>query len=346
MTARVLVIYTGGTIGMQPANGPGTPLRPVPKFLTREIRTLAELDPQRSSQAPHIDVLEYDALIDSSDMRPHIWVQIARDIEKHYVDYDGFVVVHGTDTMAYTASALSFFVESTAKPIVVTGSQLPFGVPRSDARNNLATAAFVAASMPAEMAQVCIAFGSKVLRGNRATKVSATAFDAFDSPRYRPLADVGIEIRYHTDLALPAGDTFRISDRVPPNDAVAVLRLFPGFSGSILRALCRNTSLRGLILEGYGGGNGPTADNDFLAAVRQVRAQGVVVAVTAQPPQARVRFGDYASGQGLAEAGAIGLDDMTVEAALTKLYYLISVFSDPADVEAQLRRPLAGEMGP
>ncbi len=345
MSQRVFVIYTGGTIGMQPSGGPGTPLQPVPNYLSNAIRGLSELDPARTPNAPEVEVLEYDELIDSSDMRPEIWVQIARDIETRYAEFDGFVVVHGTDTMAYTSSALSFLVEATTKPIVVTGAQLPFGVPRSDARNNLVTAIHVAASMPPAMAQVCVVFGSKVLRGNRVTKVSASAFDAFDSPRFPPLANVGITVEWDRRLGLEHTlDAVRFFDKIPPNDAVAVLRIFPGFQGGIIRALLQNEHLRAIVLEGYGSGNGPSADADFLGSISEARASGVVVAVVAQPAHARVRLENYAAGHGLVQAGAVGLAEMTTEAALTKLYFLLATFDDPDEIERRIVSPIAGEM--
>jgi L-asparaginase len=345
MRKNILVLYTGGTIGMRPSAPTGA-LAPCPGFLTDEIRALPEFDHVQTAGAPSVTVRESEELLDSSDMSPRKWTGIARDIEEAYRDFDGFVVVHGTDTLAYTSSALSFFVEATEKPIVVTGAQLPFGVPRTDARKNLVTAVHVAAEMPERMAQVCVAFGSKVLRGNRATKVSASAFDAFDSPRYPPLATVGIDVEFDKRLYLHREPSeFRYHKDVAPDDSVAVLRLFPGFHPKIIQLVCSNPQLRGLVLEGYGCGNGPFKDKQFLKAVAEARDSGVVVVVVAQPADARVKLTSYEAGRGFISAGAIGLCDTTTEAALTKLYYLISAHGDDVEtIRDRMRTSIAGEM--
>ncbi|MFK7805339.1 MAG: type I asparaginase [Anaerolineae bacterium] len=341
MSKKILVIYTGGTIGMQPSNRPDGSLAPAAGHLSQMMRTMPELQ----TSATTFDLIEYDPLLDSSDMTPADWAKIATDIENHYHDYDGFVVLHGTDTLAYTSSALSFFVEGTRKPIVVTGSQLPFGAPRSDARNNIVTAFQVAAEMPPELAQVCVVFGSKILRGNRATKISAAAYDAFDSPRLPYLGTVGIDLIFNHDLALASPSAeLRVQTNPPPNESIAVVRLFPGFSEQIIRSLCTNPDLKGIVLEAYGTGNGPSSDPDFLAAIADARQQGVVIIVVAQPLEGMVNFGAYAAGSALGQAGAINGRDLTTEAALTKLYYLISLKLGPAEIEDGMMRPIAGEM--
>lgn len=341
MSKKILVIYTGGTIGMKPSNRPDGSLAPAAGHLSQMMRDMPELQASGCT----FDLIEYDPLLDSSDMTPADWAKIATDIESHYNAYDGFVVLHGTDTLAYTSSALSFFVEGTRKPIVVTGSQLPFGAPRSDARNNIVTAFQVAAGMPLELAQVCVVFGSKILRGNRATKISAAAYDAFDSPRLPYLGTVGIEVIYNQDLALASPPAeLRIQTNPPPNESIAVVRLFPGFSEQIIRSLCTNPDLKGIVLEAYGTGNGPSSDPDFLAAISAARQQGVVVIVVAQPLEGMVNFGSYAVGSALGQAGAINGRDLTTEAALTKLYYLISLKLSPAKIEERMVRPIAGEM--
>lgn len=330
-------------MGMQVTADESSPLAPATGFLPNQLSRLQEL--QRPGFRGTYDLLEYDPLLDSSDMTPDVWLKIASDIEARYSQYDGFVVIHGTDTLAYTSSALSFFVENTRKPIVVTGSQLPFGVPRSDARNNIVSAMQVACDMPAELAQVCVVFGSRILRGNRATKTSATAYDAFQSPRASELGAIGIDINYNLDASLDnKSNDMRICERAPAPDSVAVVRLFPGFSATIIRAVCALPEMRGIVLEGFGSGNGPARNEAFLTAIADARRQGVVVVVVAQPLQAIVDFGDYAAGSAIGQAGAVSGCDLTTEAALAKLYYLISLELSAAEIEQRMVSDLAGEM--
>ncbi len=342
---QILVIYTGGTMGMQAHSDQSDSLAPVAGFLPKMLQQLPELQGQSAGFHGTYDLLEYDPLLDSSDMTPDVWLKIAADIESRYTQYDGFVVIHGTDTLAYTSSALSFFVENTRKPIVVTGSQLPFGVPRSDARNNIVSAMQVACDMPEELAQVCVVFGSRILRGNRATKTSASAYDAFQSPRSPQLGSIGIDINYNLDASLGlAEEEMRVCERAPAPESVAVVRLFPGFSDAIIRAVCASPRLRGIVLEGFGSGNGPARNKAFLKSISDARQQGIVVVVVAQPLQARVDFEDYAAGSAIGHAGAVSGRDLTTEAALAKLYYLISLDLSAADVEQQMALDIAGEM--
>lgn len=338
---RLLIIYTGGTIGMQQtADG----LAPAAD-LAAEIRHMPELGQAFQTHPPILETLSYDPLLDSSDMTPGRWVQIARDILRHYQKYDGFVVLHGTDTLAYTASALSYFIERSDKPVVITGAQLPFAYPRSDARNNLISALEVAANMPEAMTQVCVVFGSRILRGNRATKVSAKAYDAFDSPRYPHLGAIGIDVEYNRRRRFPvAFGNFAKQGQLPPDDAVALVRLFPGFSASTLRAICGNSNLRGIVLEAYGAGNGPSQNQDFQDTIGDAVQRGIVVVVVSQPLDGIVRMSSYAAGSALARAGAISGRDMTTEAALTKLYYLIALGYSADSIAKKMKTPIAGEM--
>lgn len=338
---RLLIIYTGGTIGMQQTPDGLAPAAD----LAAEIRHMPELGQAFQTHPPLLETLSYDPLLDSSDMTPGRWVQITRDVLRHYHRYDGFVVLHGTDTLAYTASALSFFLECSDKPVVITGAQLPFAYPRSDARNNLISALEVAANMPAAMTQVCVVFGSRILRGNRATKVSAKAYDAFDSPRYPHLGAIGIDIEYNRRRRFPlAFGNFTRQGQLPPDDAVALVRLFPGFSAATLGAICGSGNLRGIVLEAYGAGNGPSQNQDFQNAIREAVQGGIVVVVVSQPLDGIVRMSSYAAGSALARAGAISGRDMTTEAALTKLYYLIALGYSADNIAKKMKTPIAGEM--
>ncbi len=343
MNRRILLLYTGGTIGMtQQADG----LAPTPG-LEERIRELPELATAFREQAPEIDIISYDPLLDSSDMTPSLWLRIASDIEAQYAAYDGFVVLHGTDTMAHTASALSFFIRSRGKPVVLTGAQLPFSQPRSDARNNLVSALEVAARMPGELARVCVVFGSRILQGNRATKVSAQAYDAFDSPRFPRMGRIGIDVDY--DPHLPPIDNaapLQGNAEVPAEGSVALLKLFPGFSPGLIRSVCQSGSLRALVLEAYGAGNGPGRDTAFLQAVREAVEAGITVLIVPQPLDGIARMRDYAAGSALIEAGAISGRDMTTEAALAKLYYLIAHDRESASMRDLLHQPFAGEIMP
>jgi L-asparaginase len=334
MPKRLLIIYTGGTIGMkQTVSG----LAPAGD-LAAEITQLIELGPAFQKNPPLLHTLSYEPLIDSSDVKPSIWVQIARDIEQRYDEYDGFVVLHGTDTLAYTSSALSCFVRRQGKPVVLTGAQLPFGFPRSDARSNLISAIEVAANMPASMAQVCVVFGSRIMRADRVTKVSASAYDAFDSPRSPVLGNIGIDVHFQPARRLIADHSTPLPAlNLPPDGAVVLLKLYPGITTHLLRSVCADPEIKAVVLEAFGSGNGPSRDLEFLSEVRAIVERGIVVLVVSQPLDGVVSFGRYAAGTGFAGAGAISGGDLTTEAAVTKLYYLLACGLDTAEIATELR---------
>lgn len=348
MSKHLYIAYTGGTIGMQ-----RTPdgYAPAPGFLAEQMARMPELaDPRMPMYTLH----EYDPLLDSSNMRPHDWVRIGQDICAHYDGYDGFIVLHGTDTMAYTASALPFFLGGLAKPVIVTGSQIPLCEVRNDARANLVTSMLLAAEYP--VPEVCLYFGHRLLRGCRAVKVDADGFDAFESPKYPPLGVVGVEVQIEPRFLAPAPPPARpgggtcttggLSLALPVAAAtVGAFRLFPGLSPDLLRNVLK-PPLQGLVLEVYGAGNGPDQDVAVMAALRAATARGVVIVAVTQCLRGAARLGEYAAGSALARAGVVSGFDMTPEAALCKLYYLFSQGYPPEVVKRKMDENLCGELTP
>jgi L-asparaginase len=329
----VFVLHTGGTIGMV---GTAQGSAPVAGALAPYLDWIVE---NSNGELPPIEFLELDPPIDSANATPEDWCAIARVLHERRADHCGFVVLHGTDTMAYTASALSFLLPSFGKPVVVTGSQIPISRTRSDGRQNFIGALQVAAR--GDIREVSLLFGEVVLRGNRATKIDASGLDAFDSPRLAPLADIGIDIVVNSSIA-PAeqGDARLVAG---PLGKVAAMRLFPGFSASILANLCQ-PPLQGLVLEAYGAGNGPANDRDFLAAVEAATAAGIVIVVVTQCVRGSVQPGAYATGSALLRAGAVPGYDLTSEAALSKLAVLLGEGHDAAGVRDLMQRNIAGEL--
>jgi L-asparaginase len=344
MRKRVYIAYTGGTIGMNRTRGGYCP---EPGYLQRQMAQMPELE---HPSMPAYTIHEYAPLLDSSNMTPAEWVKIAHDIDAHYARYDGFVVLHGTDTMAYTASALPFMLHGLGKPVIITGSQIPLCEVRNDARENLITSLLIAAKY--DIPEVCLYFGGKLLRGCRSVKVSASGFAAFDSPNVPPLGTVGIDIEINRDLvrtpklgrgARRAPERLRVDDF--GSAVVSALRLFPGISPELLRNVLR-PPLQGLVLEAYGVGNGPDHDRAFLAALEEATARGVVIVDCTQCLEGTVDLGEYATGSALARAGVISGRDMTAEAALAKLYYLFSRGYAPKTVRREMQRDLRGELTP
>lgn len=331
---RVLLLHTGGTLGMRRRDDGS--YAPAPGALADALARMPELgDPA----LPTVELVEFDPLLDSSDMQPSDWQRVADALVERLPDVAGAVVLHGTDTMAYTASALSFLLEGVDRPVVLTGSQIPLAEVRSDARENLVTALLLACAP--DLHEVCVYIGGRLMRGNRVTKVSASGFDAIDSPNLPALAEVGVEVRWRRDLLRPPGRPPLRARRLRPVPVVA-LRLFPGITGAVLRQVLRDP-VRGLVLETYGSGNAPSRDPDLLAALREATERGVVVVNVTQCLRGAVRMEAYAAGHGLLEAGVVSGGDMTAEAALTKLTVLASSEAAPSEVAASMARDLAGE---
>ncbi len=339
--SSLLLIYTGGTIGMKQD--------PTRKALVPfDFSQILEEVPEIGKFAFRTDSYTFDPLIDSSDVDPTLWQALARLIGERYDDYDGFIILHGTDTMAYSASALSFMLDGLAKPVIFTGSQLPVGVPRTDGKENLISAVEIASARDSEdhalVPEVCILFDSKLIRGNRSTKVNAEMFDAFRSPNLAPLAEAGIQIRYNNDLIIKPSDWDKPLRVNPSLDTrVSILKVHPGITRQTVEDILYGGSTRAVIIETYGAGNAPTAPW-FLDCVREADRAGKVLVNVTQCLRGTVNMDLYATGKSLAEAGVISGYDSTTESALAKLFHLLGTYHDNDTVKTLMGRNLKGEI--
>lgn len=332
---HVFIAYTGGTIGMKQSP---TGYIPVAGYLAQRMEAMPEF---QRDEMPTYTIHEYDPLLDSANMTPVEWGKIATDVVAHYDEYDGFIIIHGTDTMAYTASALSFMLESLGKPVILTGSQIPLAEVRSDARENLITAMLLAGQF--RIPEVCIYMNGRLLRGNRARKVSGMGFDAFASPNFPVLGQVGVQIEVNRSLLLPASPFPCRLQGVRPQIHLASLRLFPGISAELVRRVVA-PPLQGLVLETYGAGNAPSDNIPLLDALAEANERGVIIVNCTQCLYGGVEMDDYATGHALKEAGVISGYDMTPEAAVAKLYYLLSRDWTAERVKRLMATELRGEL--
>lgn len=332
---RVCVLYTGGTIGMVPTERGYAPKRKYFSGLLEEISQLKNQD------MPNWDVVEFDPLLDSANVAVEQWVNIGREIRDRYHMYDGFVVLHGTDTMAYTASALSFMLEGLGKPVILTGSQIPLCELRSDGRDNLINSMVIAAE--GRVNEVCLYFAGKLLRGNRSTKVSSDELMAFASPNYSVLADVGIDIKYNQQALVmpPQASEFKLTElrQVP----IGVLKLFPGIQFELFEQIV-SEKLSGVVLETFGEGNIPSNNRTLVSSIRRAAENGAIVSVCSQCYRGTTKLGIYATSNALKESGAVGCNDMTTEAAVTKLYYLFSCGYPKETIKKLMTTNLRGEI--
>ncbi len=335
--ARVCVLHVGGTIGMVRTD---RGYEPQPGFLQRYIAAMPEM---ARPELPAHDVISLEPLLDSADMAPEDWGRIAAAIVARYEDYAGFVVVHGTDTMAYTASALSFLLPNLRKPVILTGSQLSLEHVRSDGREHIITAILLAGTLA--VPEVCIYFASRLLRGNRAQKIHNHDFVAFDSGNLPPLATIGVQVELAEHLVRAPGSGPLIAPALTCKPEVASVRLFPGIGARMLEHLLA-PPVQGLVLETYGVGNAPSRDPALLAAITRATGRDMVIVNCSQCHGGSVRQTLYSTGAALARCGVISGRDMTPEAALTKLYCLLAAGLPPAEVRTRMQQDLAGELDP
>ena len=330
-----MIIYTGGTFGM--AHDAAGVLVPF------DFSLILEHLPALRNLALDLTVISFDQPIDSSNIKLIHWQQIAQLIYDHHHEQDGFVVLHGTDTMSYTASALSFMLQGLKKPVVFTGAQLPISELRSDARENLITSLEIAAAKKngkAIVLEVCIYFGDELLRANRSKKAESMHFDAFQSDNYPPLAKAGVKIEYNEAAILTPKDELKLTDKL--ENAIVILKLFPGIPDEAVKAMTSINGLKAIVMETFGSGNAPTTPA-FLQILKEAINRGIIILNVSQCSGGMVMQGRYETSKDLLQIGVISGSDMTTEAVLTKLMVLLPQFSG-AEIKEQLSRPLAGEM--
>lgn len=337
--AKILLIYTGGTIGMKKDFATGA-------LKAFNFSKLLQRIPEIKLLDCEIETISFENPIDSSNMNPEKWVKLASIIEDNYTFFDGFVVLHGSDTMSYTASALSFMMENLAKPIVFTGSQLPIGDLRTDAKENLITAIQIASlreNGQAMIKEVCLYFEYKLYRGNRTTKINAEHFKAFTSPNYPFLIESGVHLKIYPEFFLSSKSSLPLKVHKIVDNNVIVLKLFPGISEQIVNAIISIPNLKGIVLETYGAGNAPT--DDWFINILQIAIQkGIHIVNVTQCSGGSVMMGQYETSTSMQAIGVISGKDITTEAAVTKLMFLLAQNTNPAEFKHQFETSLRGEI--
>jgi L-asparaginase len=333
---KILLIYTGGTIGMVHDHD-------TDELMPFSFDSLLESIPELKSFDVDIDTTQLSRIIDSSNMRPELWIELTGIIELHYENYDGFVILHGTDTLAYTSSVLSYMIQGLNKPVVLTGSQLPIGIIRTDGKENLITAIEVASTTKFDQAlvpEVSVYFEYSLMRGNRVTKYSAEHFDAFDSPNYPNLAEAGVEIEYNHPYLRHSQPEEPVFNKKLNGD-IAVLKLFPGIQEETVRCILSSRA-KGIVMETFGAGNAPTAAW-FIDALKEAVANGKTILNITQCLAGAVEHGRYATSSSFEKLGIISGGDMTFEAGVTKLMHVLGNSTDADEIKELIVTPLSGE---
>lgn len=335
----ILIIYTGGTIGMvqRPATGTLAPVR---------FDQIKEEVPELNKFNYQIKSITFSPALDSSNITPHIWVKIARTIEKNYNQFDGFVVLHGTDTMAYTASALSYMFENLDKPIIFTGSQLPIGMLRTDGKENLITSVEIAAAKEhgkSLVPEVCVYFDFKLFRGNRTVKRDADQFSAFHSVNYPELALAGVDIRFRKEFIHYPEKKGILNVKTSFDDNVVILKMFPGINQNVFNSIFCIAGLKGIVLETFGAGNVPTS-RWLINCIKRAIKKGIIILNVTQCQGGRVSMGQYETSLELQKAGVVSGKDLTTEAAVTKLMFLLGQRFPVDQIKRSLNENLRGEL--
>jgi L-asparaginase len=333
----ILIIYTGGTIGMALDHNTGE-LSPVNFFeISKQLPELLRFDLD-------IQSISFSPPVDSSEIEPGMWIRIASSIGEHYDEFDGFVILHGTDTMAYSASALSFLLENLSKPVIFTGSQLPLGMLRTDGKENLISAIEIAAAKSNNLPivpEVCVFFQNRLFRGNRTTKHNVEYFNAFRSDNYPALAETGITIKYNHPAIIQADSKSRLKVHTSMNTDIAILKIFPGITNKLLRAIFNTENLKAVIMETYGAGNAPTG-HWFISEIETAVKKGIIILNVSQCATGSVDMNRYSTGKRLHEAGVLSGHNITTEAAVTKLMFLLT--QDPGKIKPLLNSSIRGEI--
>ena len=335
----ILIIYTGGTIGMavDPKTGQLAPVNFAE--ISLQLPELIYFD-------LNIETISFDPPIDSSEVEPDMWIRLATTIGKHYEKFDGFVILHGTDTMSYSASALGYLLENLGKPVIFTGSQLPIGILRTDGKENLISSIEIAAASlnnSPVITEVCIFFQNKLFRGNRTTKYNVEYFNAFRSDNYPPLAETGINIRYNHHLISRPDKNLKLKVHEKMNNDVAILKIFPGITKKLINAVLNVGGLKGVVLETYGAGNAP-AGSWFISEIESAVKKGIVILNVSQCAIGSVDMNKYQTGKRLQEAGVISGNNITTEAAVTKLMFIFALTSNAEDIRSFIKSSLRGEI--
>ena len=340
MNSKILLIYTGGTIGMNrnPQTGALEPF---------DFEHLLNRVPELKQFSTEIKTYQFTPPIDSSDMSPSFWVDLVQLIANRYDEFDGFVILHGTDTMSYTASALSFMLQNLTKPVILTGSQLPIGQLRTDGKENLITSIEMAAARHQDgtpmVPEVCVYFNGHLMRGNRTTKQSADEFNAFESFNYPHLADAGVNISYHEEFIRKPDYRKPMTPMYDLDPSVIILSLFPGAREDLVRHMIETPNLRSIIMRTYGSGNAPQSPW-LLSALKEATNRGKVIINISQCLQGRVEMGRYDTGYQLQEAGVVSGYDGTVESAVAKLMFLQGRYDTPEMVRKKMKHSICGEI--